>query len=186
MSKRESESTHCFVIIVLFLADGRDIEIAKLRSELESARAESEKRIEGLKRQQGESKSKAKAVIQRQGEELRKKIQTLEEDARLRGDELLQVKHMLRHAEDERTALETQADVLKNENRTLTSKVGSIETRLDAAEKERLDSDQSLSKMTSERDGLQSQVTDLQQQLELKQQQQQQIQSRAAACEGVR
>lgn len=154
------------------MAGESDAEIKKLRAELERVRKDADERIEGLKKQQAESKAKAKIIIQRQREEQGKKIKSLEEDARLRANEMTQVKQLLRHAEDEKSALENQASVLKEENRTLDQRLTDLQTQLDTFEKERSESDRLLSGVKSERDQLASQVTELQTQLQEKQNEQ--------------
>lgn len=154
------------------MVDEGDAEIKKLRAELERVRRDTDERIEDLKKQQTESKAKAKIIIQRQREEQGKKIKSLEEDARLRANEMTQVKQLLRHAEDEKSALENQASVLKEENRTLDQRLTVLQTQLDTSEKERSESDPLLSGIKSERDQLASQVTDLQTELQQKQDEQ--------------
>lgn len=84
-------------------------------SDVDQVRIHYEERIAQMKKNQAESKEKARRVIQRQKEENDRRIANLEEDAKLRSDELIQLKHMLRNAEDEKSALAQQGSVLNNE-----------------------------------------------------------------------
>lgn len=83
--------------------------------EVERVRAEYEGRIAHMKKQHADSKAKAKAVILMQKEDANRRIAGLEEDVKLRSDELAQLKDMLRLAEDEKSALIQQGSVLKTE-----------------------------------------------------------------------
>lgn len=118
------------------MADERDAPVAALRAELEKVRADSEKRIDGLKKQQAESKTRAKTIIVNQREESRKKIQLLEEDARLRAEELSQLKEMLRQSEAIKSALSEEATVLKNELRASTETIDSLSSENSVTKKE--------------------------------------------------
>lgn len=102
-------------------------------NEVERIRAEYEERIAHMKKQHADSKAKAKAVILMQKEDTNRRIASLEEDAKLRGDELSQLKEMLRLAEGEKFALVQQGSVLKDEISQLRQANSNIEGERDEA-----------------------------------------------------
>lgn len=79
--------------------------ISQLLAELQNVKADSAQKIESLEKKQAESKAKAKAIIQRQNEEARNKIKALEEEKRLRDEELTQVKTKLKKVEEDNESL---------------------------------------------------------------------------------
>lgn len=115
------------------MVDENHDQLAALRTELEAARVEADKRVEALKKSHAESKARAKAIIQQQTEQSRKKLQVLEEDARLRSDELSQLKGMLRQAEVEKSALFEESRVLKDQLRTFSENISILSAERDDA-----------------------------------------------------
>lgn len=82
---------------------------------IERVRAEYEEQIAILKKQLNNSKAKALSIVQSQQKEAQRRISSLEDDARLRADELSQLKGMLRLSEDEKSVLSEQAELMRNE-----------------------------------------------------------------------
>lgn len=147
------------------MVDERDARIARLQNVLDKERIESENKLETARRQQAESKQKAKAIIQKQGEELRAKIKALEADSKFTNEELSQLKNMLRLSEDEKETLLKQAAFLKTDISDLNNNVKTLERECDDVKENSRVNQQKLSDVENERLKLVETVSDLRQEL---------------------
>lgn len=140
------------------MADPRDKELTSLRDELAASKQTSDRRIETLRKQLSEAKQRAKEVIHRQRKDAEQRISSLEDDLRMRSDELQQVKSLLRQATDEKEGLLGQADILKNEIRDLSSRVSLAHDNLNTSKNELVQVQTASHQVVVERDRLQTQL----------------------------
>lgn len=109
-----------------------EAELAAVRKQLADVEADAERRIDAVKRQLIEAKTKAKAVIQRSMAGANDKINLLTEQNRLQSDELSQLKAMLRTAEHEKATIANTSSLLQNELEDLRSRTPSNADNSDA------------------------------------------------------